>query len=113
MAEIKVMWECSCCNDLHDDEDDALDCCRPSANEVFLCPVCDEAHDSMKEAQECLVRHSPIIGSAAESCPCCWRPAETAQSMIEIAVAGHCGTCNPIFTVEQNLAILDAVHPRH
>ena len=50
---IKSKWECGECGDLHDDEYDARDCCRPSVRKVYLCPVCEDTHDTEEDAKDC------------------------------------------------------------
>jgi len=46
-------WRCEECKELHDDEDDARDCCRPSIREVFVCPVCASVCDDEDDALDC------------------------------------------------------------
>jgi hypothetical protein len=111
--EIRRMYECGQCQEVHAFESDAEDCCKPDVNEVYVCPVCEEVHDLKKDAEACLAGHVEIPECDAEHCPNCLREADTAQLRVEIAVAGHCSQCNPIYTPEQNLTILDALHPRH
>ena len=50
---IETKWQCGRCNELHDDEDEAIECCRPSIHEVFICPACKDSHSSMEEAISC------------------------------------------------------------
>jgi len=102
-------YECSSCNERHDDEGDAEDCCKPEVFEIYICPSCEVEHDLREDAQACLEGHS--TGDMADSCPCCLRHLDGQQFRVEVSVAGHCSTCNPIYTPEQNLAILDAVWP--
>jgi len=54
----------------------------------------------------------PLEGADSEYCPSCLRPAERAQFRVEIAVSGHCSTCNPIYSPEQNLQIKYALEPK-
>jgi len=46
-------WACGVCDDVHDDERDAEDCCHPSPFEVWECPECEDTHDTEKEAELC------------------------------------------------------------
>lgn len=108
---INVMYECGDCQELHAHHHQAEECCAPEVNTVYVCPVCADPHDTRKEAAECLASHVDVPDRADEHCPNCLREAETAQSRVEIAIAGHCSTCNPIYTTEQNLTILDVLHP--
>ncbi len=110
--EIIVMYECSRCNELHEYESSAEDCCRPEVWTAYLCPVCDSAHETRKEAENCLAGHAELIGDMPEHCPACLRDADTAQLRVEIAIAGHCSTCNPIYTPEENIAIKYTLEPR-
>jgi hypothetical protein len=54
-------WRCNGCDDLHDDEDDARDCCRPTVNEVYLCPVCDSQNSDEGDAIACCEASQEII----------------------------------------------------
>ena len=53
MAKIEVKYQCSACDKIHDDEDDAAECCLPEVFAVYICPKCGEAHDDEDEAREC------------------------------------------------------------
>ncbi|BCP56308.1 hypothetical protein K32_49250 [Kaistia sp. 32K] len=103
--EIQVMYECDRCNQLHDREYQAEQCCEPDVRTVYVCPVCDNACSTRESATACLASHVEVPECDTEHCPNCLREAETSQLRIEIAVAGHCSTCNPIYTTEQNLTI--------
>ena len=46
-------YECGRCAELHDWEDDALECCQPEPKEVYICDECEEAHESVREAEHC------------------------------------------------------------
>jgi len=37
---LKSVFKCGECGDIHDEEDDAVECCFPGVTEGFLCPVC-------------------------------------------------------------------------
>lgn len=51
--KIQKKWQCSKCDEVHDDELDAEECCRPEAYEVFACPLCDDIHDTEALALQC------------------------------------------------------------
>lgn len=107
---IIVRYECGQCHTQHDYEDEAADCCVPRITEVYVCPMCNWEYTSIEEATKCTESHVGIP-DLPESCPCCYRPAETIQFRVEIAIAGHCSTCNPIYTPDENLAIKHALEP--
>jgi len=46
-------FECSACHELHIEELDAEDCCRPQVWEVFVCLICQEQHGDEDEAEDC------------------------------------------------------------
>lgn len=48
-----LRWQCDGCGDIHDDEDDARDCCRPRVIEGWSCPVCDKFHEDEEDAIAC------------------------------------------------------------
>lgn len=79
---------------------------------VYICPICEAEHDSMKVAEQRVLGHADLEGADYEPCPNCLRPAETAQLMVELAVAGHCSTCNPIYSPDQNLKIKYSLEPK-
>jgi len=39
-----LKYRCDACEEIHDDEYCANDCCRPTVSEVYLCPVCAECY---------------------------------------------------------------------
>lgn len=44
---------CGECAGLHDHFSDAQDCCMPSIETVYCCPLCLHQHSKEKEAIEC------------------------------------------------------------
>ena len=110
--KVVIKYDCGRCGERHDSEDGALECCQPEVETVYLCPICDTEHDRMKDAESCVLGHDELDGVVAECCPNCLRPAESAQLKVEIAVAGHCNTCNPIYTPDQNLKIKYTLEPK-
>jgi hypothetical protein len=46
-------YRCDSCLDVHDDSDDALNCCKPSITEFYKCPFCHEEHDGHVDAINC------------------------------------------------------------
>lgn len=50
---LSVWYRCNECLELHDDEEDALDCCRPTVDEVFICPICSSEFLSESDAIDC------------------------------------------------------------
>lgn len=53
-----VMYRCTECDELHDDEDDAADCCAPDVDlhdeeAPSRCPVCAAKYSSPHEAVDC------------------------------------------------------------
>lgn len=100
-------WECSACNALHEFEHSAEECCAPEVWAVWMCPVCDEAHEAKSEAEDCCAVATATTPDNV-TCPACFR-IHTGDPLAQsaIAVAGHCTTCNPIYTLDQQLAIED------
>lgn len=98
----KVLWKCSSCDEIHDDEDDARECCAPDVWEMYGCPECGKVCDEEEQALGCC---SP---DELTSCPNCSRDYGRGQiNHFAVLVAGHCNTCNPLYSVEQQLAIED------
>lgn len=50
---LRVKYRCGECDEIHDDEEDALDCCRPKVVQVYVCPSCGLDHDIEGDAIEC------------------------------------------------------------
>lgn len=52
-----VMYRCPECRELHDDEDDAIDCCEVEGlhdeEAPSICPVCAAKFNSPHEASDC------------------------------------------------------------
>jgi len=54
-AELK--YRCEGCDELHDDRDEAEECCRPDVAKVYVCPVCEKEFEELEEeeAEQCCV----------------------------------------------------------
>lgn len=52
--QILERWKCGECGEIHDDENDARECCLPGVFEVYQCPICKTSHIDSQEAEECL-----------------------------------------------------------
>lgn len=104
----KMRFQCSSCDKIHADELDAEYCCKPEVWEVWQCSVCSKVHEAEAEADRC------CGDSGLERCPCCARDyAPNAIGYHAIKVAGHCQTCNPLFTHEQQFLIEAALDDRN
>ena len=98
------LWKCGECSEVHDDEDEAMECCRPAIHELFGCPVCKSNHDDESAALKCCGSADGML----TRCPCCARDyAESELNHFAVTVAGHCNTCNPFFSIDQQLLIQD------
>jgi hypothetical protein len=95
-----VGWKCGDCGEFHDDESDALHCCAPGPEEAWACPDCEKAHDTERKALECCMPDNGV------TCPNCLRDYSPVHiNAMAIEVVGHCNTCNPLFTPEQQFTI--------
>ena len=54
-AEPEQMWQCGRCDELHDDEYAAHECCSQVC-EVWICPTCGKDHDTRNDALICADR---------------------------------------------------------
>ena len=50
---IKYAWKCGECGYIHDDEDDARECCMPDILEVVVCRLCGKTHRLKEDAMQC------------------------------------------------------------
>lgn len=41
---LKCQWMCEGCDDIHDTEWDAQQCCPPEVTEIWRCPICSDIH---------------------------------------------------------------------
>ena len=46
-------WRCDECDEVHDCEDDAVECCRPRVVQGYGCPTCGGFYLSTDEAFDC------------------------------------------------------------
>lgn len=89
------MYMCCSCDELHKRETDAEECCKPEVEEVYLCDAC------CPEIQ-------PI-----NLCPTCFREYSGVDiNRAAIHVSGHCQTCNPHFSFDEQFAIEDLHYQR-
>jgi hypothetical protein len=106
-SEPKQMYECSACERLHEFHHRAEECCAPEVAMVWVCGDCEAAHDSKAEAEACCAALA-LNGQVTCTCPDCYRDFDLEpMQQAAITIAGHCTTCNPLFTIEQQLAIED------
>jgi DNA-directed RNA polymerase subunit RPC12/RpoP len=96
-GESERKWRCGNCETLHEDESDAQRCCRPSAQEVWICLVCKEEFDDKDEIRthDCI---DPVDGAAAEieglPCLCGERLiAEDYRPSIQLGSQVYCERC--------------------
>lgn len=95
---VDCIYKCGCCGELHDDEDDARECCKPEVIELYRCTECKAVHEGELSAQSCCEERV--------RCPCCARDyGETTMDAFAVKVANHCRTCNPFFSLDQQLEI--------
>ena len=52
-TKLKPKWKCDHCDELHDYEEDAVDCCAPTISERWVCPECGDDYRTEAEAIEC------------------------------------------------------------
>lgn len=71
--EIKTLYRCGQCREVHDDEDGARECCIPEIIEVYACPICGVIHDEEEDAGKC-------CGFDIARCPSCHREYGAATS---------------------------------
>lgn len=101
MSGFKRLWQCGSCDEVHDYEYLAEECCQPDINEIYGCIECGAHHDEKNEAIKC-------CEGACESCQNCRRDYKSRDINAKaIQIAGHCTVCNPLFTLDQRLAIED------
>lgn len=50
---LKPKYQCDECGEIHDDVDDAHDCCQPKVIEGYRCPVCLDFHHKEQTALDC------------------------------------------------------------
>lgn len=99
--QIKELYRCGECREIHDDEDGARECCTPAVYTIYVCPVCDDNHDDPDSALACC----SVDGI---NCPQCKRDYTSVSIDYQaIKMTGHCNTCNPLFTIDQQQAIQD------
>jgi len=55
----KEAYQCPRCDTVHEDEDDAEDCCKPDVETVYICERCEDLekhYRTVKEADACECR---------------------------------------------------------
>lgn len=104
-------YQCTACDGIHDRYTDAEECCQPDVIDVWQCDKCGEDYESEHDAAGCCAG----IPDSNNRCPVCHReynhPRELNRTCIE--VAGHCQTCNPRFSYDEQFDIEDLHFQRH
>lgn len=101
----KEAYQCSACSEVHESEYQAERCCIPDVFEVWLCDICGSPHEKEDDAENCCADRN--LDGRIVTCPGCFRDYDSAMHTIEIQVAGHCSTCNPHFTHDEQFQITD------
>lgn len=50
---VTTAWECDSCSEVHDTEDEALDCCPARATAVYQCVACGERSTAIDDLAHC------------------------------------------------------------
>ena len=101
MSKISTVYICSSCDNEHENDWEAEECCQPEVWTMYKCCTCENTHESKTEAEEC-------CDDFEVRCPNCARDyAESNINTSAITIAGHCTVCNPLFSVEKEIKIKD------
>lgn len=96
--EIEELWQCTECDEIHDYEDSAINCCKPEILTLFKCTACDTVHDLPSSAKKCCTED--IL------CPKCLRDHhEHSINASAVKVTGHCSYCNPFYSPDEVVAV--------
>lgn len=96
-----VLYVCPSCDDEHEDEDDASECCPKHIEEIYRCSTCRKKHSDEDDATKCCpgnARGQPM------QCPICLKGADS----FEIA-ADCCLHVHPTITAAGRARIAAAV----
>lgn len=66
MAKVTEVWRCHECFELHDNEDEARECCPIQIDEGWQCSKCGEFHFEKHFAEQCC--HEEYTCPACQSC---------------------------------------------
>ncbi|MGI9573868.1 hypothetical protein ACRYJU_07250 [Alloalcanivorax xenomutans] len=99
MLNVDLVFKCGECGSIHFDEDSARECCMPEILEMYQCPICQAVHDEEEDAEQC-------CGVETARCPACFRTyGRSSIDVFAIKVAGHCRTCNPAYSYDDQFRI--------
>lgn len=95
---IEELWQCEGCDEIHNHEQGAIDCCAPEVTERYKCTNCNTIHDLPSSAKKCCTSDA--------SCPKCLRDHyEYSINASAIRVTGHCSHCNPFYSPDEVTAV--------
>lgn len=101
-AKTLELWRCEGCDEIHEWEDEARECCAPEITELYGCIECDKVHDDKAEAIDC------CNALTAVQCPSCLRDhGSQTINATAVRVTGHCSVCNPLYSTEQVFQVED------
>jgi len=96
--EIQELWQCTQCDEIHNWEQEALDCCQPEITTLFKCTDCNTVHDFPSAAKKCCTED--IL------CPKCLRDhGEYSINASAVRITGHCSYCDPFYSSDQVVAV--------
>jgi len=55
----KLMYRCGLCDEVHEHEDQAQECCAPRVSEVWVCETCESTNWCLAEADACCPADGP------------------------------------------------------
>jgi len=59
--KVEVKWKCLECGIKHENRNDAISCCQPSVDEVYVCGECGEDYEIDTEALICCAQSDEDI----------------------------------------------------
>lgn len=96
-----TLYVCYRCDEEHEDETDAEDCCKPEVYAVYRCSVCRKRHTEEDDAESCC---PAIANGQPMQCPVCLQGADS----FEIA-ADCCLHVHPTLTAFGRQRVAEAV----
>jgi hypothetical protein len=81
-----ILYVCPSCDDEHEDEDDARECCPRHIYEIYRCTVCRKKHQDEDEAIAC---HPGHVHAQPMQCPVCLESADSFQIAVDCCLHVH------------------------
>lgn len=84
-----IAYECTCCFEEYDDEEEAMECCPRDVNVIYRCSACGSTRRNKERAKSCCASIATPARTPPMQCPICMREADSFQVAVDCCMHVH------------------------